>query len=152
MKLLIPAMLAMLLTVILVSCGAKADSPTVATPAPTYEITKTDAEWKAQLSEHEYNVLRDKGTERAFTGEYWDNHEDGLYVCRACGLPLYDSKDKFTSGTGWPSYTRPAQADSLATVTDSAWGMSRTELLCKRCGGHLGHVFGDGPAPTNERH
>lgn len=133
----------------LFACAAGAEDPA---PNAAFEVIKTDAEWRQALSPTAYNVLREKGTERAFTGAYWDHHEDGVYTCGACGQELYDAKAKFTSGTGWPSYTQPVQSSALKLVVDSKWGMSRTELVCSRCGGHLGHVFADGPAPTGERH
>ena len=111
----------------------------------------SEADWKARLSGQEYRVLREKGTEMAFTGDLWDHHAQGVYVCAACGQPLFDSADKFDSGTGWPSYTRPLAPSAVRTETDGSIGMVRTEALCGRCGGHLGHVFDDGPAPTGQR-
>jgi peptide-methionine (R)-S-oxide reductase len=123
-----------------------------ATPARTYEVQKTEAEWRAKLSSMQYDVLRDKGTERAFTGALWDEHRDGVYTCAACDLPLFDAKDKFESGTGWPSYTRPAKPTAVEVAADNKYGMTRDEVLCSRCGGHLGHVFDDGPAPTGKRY
>lgn len=108
--------------------------------------------WKALLEPQEYDVLRNAGTERAFSGDLWDEHGDGVYVCAACGLPLFDSRTKFESGTGWPSFYRPAAADAVAGRTDASLGMARTESLCARCGGHLGHVFEDGPPPTGLRY
>jgi peptide-methionine (R)-S-oxide reductase len=121
-------------------------------PPRTYEVTHTDAEWKAKLTPEQYQILRQKGTERAFTGKYWDNHEEGVYVCAGCGLPLFSSEDKFESGTGWPSYTRAVKPDAVDVSTDTSYGMVRDELTCHRCGGHLGHVFDDGPAPTGKRY
>ena len=109
------------------------------------EITKTDAEWRAELTPEQYDVLRRGGTERAFTGRYWDAHDDGIYRCAACGAELFDATTKFESGTGWPSFTEPKIADAVETRDDTAYGMRRTEVVCKRCGGHLGHVFDDGP-------
>jgi peptide-methionine (R)-S-oxide reductase len=120
--------------------------------AKHYEVTKTDAEWKAELTPEEYHVLREKGTERAFTGDLWDNHEEGIYVCAACGQPLFDSHTKFESGTGWPSFYEPISPDAIDTATDRSYGMRRTEVVCSRCGGHLGHVFPDGPEPTGLRY
>jgi peptide-methionine (R)-S-oxide reductase len=113
---------------------------------------RTDAEWRASLSPEQYEVLRRKGTERAFTGKYWDNHEAGRYLCAGCGETLFRSDEKFDSGTGWPSFTAPAQGGCVAEEKDSTHGMSRTEVHCARCGGHLGHVFPDGPGPDGLRY
>jgi peptide-methionine (R)-S-oxide reductase len=116
------------------------------------KIQKTEAEWRAQLTDEEYHVAREKGTERAFTGKYWDHHEDGTYTCVGCGAPLFDAATKFDSGTGWPSYWAPASPDAVETETDRKFLMSRTEVHCSRCGAHLGHVFPDGPKPTGMRY
>jgi peptide-methionine (R)-S-oxide reductase len=116
------------------------------------KIEKTDEEWKKTLTPEEYQVLRRKGTERAFTGAYWDAHDDGMYRCAGCGEPLFSSDTKFDSGTGWPSFTGPVAPDAVATETDESHGMIRTEAMCGRCGGHLGHVFPDGPAPSGTRY
>ena len=116
------------------------------------KITKTDAEWKAQMNAEEYEVMRKHGTERAFTGKYWDNHEKGKYVCAACGLELFTSDTKFDSGTGWPSFYKPAFPENVATQSDNSFFMQRTEVHCPRCGGHLGHLFDDGPQPTGLRY
>jgi peptide-methionine (R)-S-oxide reductase len=115
-------------------------------------VEKTDAEWKAQLTEQEYYVLRKAGTERAFTGDLWDNKAKGVYTCAGCGLPLFSSTTKYNSGTGWPSYYEPIRKDHVAEKADRQMGMVRTEVLCARCGGHLGHVFDDGPRPTGLRY
>ena len=115
------------------------------------EITKTDAEWRAELTPEQYDVLRRGGTERAFTGRYWDAHDDGIYRCAGCGAELFDATTKFESGTGWPSFTEPKIADAVETRDDTAYGIRRTEVVCKRCGGHLGHVFDDGPGASGER-
>jgi peptide-methionine (R)-S-oxide reductase len=109
------------------------------------KVNKTEAEWRAELTPEAFDILRNKGTERAFTGEYWDCHEAGTYVCAGCGTPLFASDDKFDSGSGWPSFTQPADAANVATEDDRAHGMHRTEVHCASCGGHLGHVFPDGP-------
>jgi peptide-methionine (R)-S-oxide reductase len=109
------------------------------------EITKTDAEWREELNPEQYQVLRQAGTERAFTGRYWDCHDDGIYRCAGCGAELFDSATKFESGSGWPSFTEPKLTEAVELREDNAYGMRRTEVVCKRCGGHLGHVFDDGP-------
>jgi peptide-methionine (R)-S-oxide reductase len=116
------------------------------------EVTKTEEEWREQLSPMEYEVLRKQGTERAFSGEYWDRHDDGVYRCRACGAELFRSDAKFDSGTGWPSFTEPSVAENVETVTDTSHFMVRTEVKCKRCGSHLGHVFDDGPGANGLRY
>ena len=116
------------------------------------KLEKSDAEWRKQLSPEQYHVTREHGTERAFTGEYWNSKDPGVYACVCCGEPLYSSETKFDSGTGWPSFYAPVKEESVGTVTDRSFGMSRTEVRCARCQAHLGHVFPDGPAPTGMRH
>ena len=121
-------------------------------PTPPKKVVKTDEEWKKILTPDQFQVIRKKGTERAFTGEYCEAHEPGLYACRACGTPLFDSGLKFESGTGWPSFTQPVTEDVVSYHTDSTFGMVRVEVCCNVCDGHLGHVFPDGPAPSGLRY
>jgi peptide-methionine (R)-S-oxide reductase len=112
---------------------------------------RPDEEWRRTLTPAQYEVLRRKGTERPFTGEYWDHHEPGTYVCAGCGTELFASLDKFDSGTGWPSFTCPVSGGHVTEAVDTSHGMRRTEVVCAGCGGHLGHVFDDGPPPTRKR-
>lgn len=116
------------------------------------KIEKPASEWKAELSDLEFHVLREAGTERAFTGDLWDNKAKGLYTCRGCGLPLFEAKTKFKSGTGWPSFYEPIDPEYVLEKEDNSYGMRRVEVVCARCDGHLGHVFNDGPAPTGLRY
>ena len=116
------------------------------------KTVKTEEQWRAELSPQQYEILRRKGTEPPFSGEYAFSKQDGMYRCAACGLELFKSEDKFESGTGWPSFSRPFAPTSLASVDDTSAGMDRTEVVCARCGGHLGHVFDDGPTPTGKRY
>ncbi len=116
------------------------------------KVVRSDEEWRASLSPEQYQVLREKGTERAFTGAFWKTKDEGTYVCAACGLPLFSSETKFDSGTGWPSFSAPIAGENVATESDRTYMMLRTEVLCARCGGHLGHVFDDGPEPTGLRY
>jgi peptide-methionine (R)-S-oxide reductase len=153
------AYLFLLVAFTLVSCKTNSQSTTsdenvtaTATPSNITKVVKTKKEWKEILNKQEYYVLREKGTERSFTGEYWDHKEEGVYTCRGCDLPLFDSKTKFKSGTGWPSYYEPIEKDHITEDTDYILGYPRTEITCTRCGGHLGHVFNDGPAPTGLRY
>ena len=118
----------------------------------TDKVRKTDEEWRQELSKEQYQVTRRKGTEPAFTGAYWNNKQEGVYRCVCCGQPLFDSATKFESGTGWPSFWQPVAEESVAVQSDRSWFMNRTEVLCKRCDAHLGHVFDDGPRPTGLRY
>ncbi len=119
---------------------------------PMNKITKTDDEWRSQLSSEEFRIARKKGTERAFTGKYWDNHEQGIYVCRCCGTELFSSDTKYESGTGWPSFFDPVAKTNIALHEDRSLLDVRTEVTCARCDAHLGHVFEDGPRPTGLRY
>jgi peptide-methionine (R)-S-oxide reductase len=121
-------------------------------PERSSPLQKTDADWKKTLTPEQYRVLREKGTERPFTGEYAASKEKGTYRCAGCGNPLFSSETKFESGTGWPSFTAPLSGESVRTEEDRSMWMTRTEVLCASCGGHLGHVFDDGPAPTGQRY
>ena len=116
------------------------------------KLVLSDEEWRKRLTPFQYEVCRKKGTEPAFTGRYWDFKDDGVYRCACCGEPLFDSQDKFDSGTGWPSFTRPVRPDAVEEHEDLSYGMVRTEVTCARCDAHLGHVFEDGPPPTGLRY
>ena len=118
----------------------------------TDKVQKTDAEWRKQLTDEEDQVTRKKGTEPAFTGKYWNTEKHGVFHCVCCGEPLFDSDTKFDSGTGWPSFYAPMDESKVALETDESYGMMRTEVMCRRCEAHLGHVFPDGPQPTGERY
>src|SRR5436309_3238702 len=118
----------------------------------TEKVVKSDEDWRRELTPEQYDVLRRQGTERAFTGPYWDAKEDGTYRCAGCGAPLFSSDTKFDSGTGWPSFTEPAVAEAVELRPDNSHFMQRTEVVCRNCGGHLGHVFDDGPGPTGQRY
>lgn len=118
----------------------------------TEKLNKSDADWKRQLTPEQYQICRGKGTEPPFTGKYWDHHGTGMYRCACCGAPLFASEAKFDSGSGWPSFTRPVTEQSVREEADLSHGMVRTEVLCRRCNSHLGHVFDDGPQPTGLRY
>lgn len=142
-------MLRWLICSVFLGCG----SPSVAGDDVKDEnkVQKTDAEWRASLTAEQYRILRQKGTERAFSGKYWDSKAEGVYTCGGCGQALFSSDHKFKSGTGWPSFYQAISASALDNEADNALWMTRTEILCSRCGGHLGHVFPDGPPPTGKR-
>lgn len=135
------------------SCTAQTESANEPAPVDTgLTVTKSEDEWREDLPHMACFVLREKGTERAFTGEYWDHHEKGVYRCAGCGQALFDSEHKFESGTGWPSFFQPAEGAAVTEEVDDSWIMRRVEVLCSACGGHLGHVFEDGPRPTGLRY
>lgn len=154
----------LLALIILISCQSKSSivgsaieknkmNPVVMVDSNGIEkIVKTEEEWRKILTAEQYRILRKKGTERAFTGKYWDNKEKGMYYCAACKLPLFDSGTKFKSGTGWPSFYKPVKKTNVTEYSDHTYGMVRTEITCGRCDGHLGHVFDDGPNPTGLRY
>jgi peptide-methionine (R)-S-oxide reductase len=159
-------LLLLAVTAALVATGGLGGAPTTADAASrirvysaekgTYvmseEVVKTKEEWRKLLTAEQFHVLREKGTERPFTGKYATSHDHGVYRCAGCGLDLYRSEDKYESGTGWPSFTKPIAPENIKTETDKSFFSTRTEVLCRRCGGHLGHVFDDGPKPTGLRY
>ncbi len=131
---------------------ALAQQSETGTVSPDDKVVKTETEWRESLTSEQYHILREKGTEKAHTGAYWDTKTPGIYRCAGCGQELFNSEHKFDSGTGWPSFWQPVAADKVDAKTDQSLGMIRTEVLCSRCGGHLGHVFKDGPKPTGLRY
>lgn len=145
-----------ILSIISISCSAQSTEKITGgtnKDLPDFEKFQIpESEWKSQLDEMAYYVLREKGTERAFSGDLWDNKKEGTYLCAACQLPLFDSSTKYKSGTGWPSFWQPLDDGHVARESDRTLGMVRTEVICARCGGHLGHVFPDGPQPTGLRY
>lgn len=138
--------------VLLMPACSQNESKKMASMNKEPKIQKTEQEWKKELTSQQYHVLREKGTERAFTGEYWDNHEDGVYYCAACHQKLFSSDTKFESGTGWPSFTEPVAENVIRYEDDRSYGMHRVEVMCNVCDAHLGHVFPDGPPPTGLRY
>jgi peptide-methionine (R)-S-oxide reductase len=132
--------------------GQQAPASQVPVGRPVKKIVLSEAQWRKKLTPEQYSVLREEGTERAFTGIYANHHEKGTYVCAGCDLPLFSSSTKFESGTGWPSYYQALSRSAVVEKTDNTYGMQRTEVECARCGGHLGHVFNDGPRPTGLRY
>ncbi len=137
---------------VLLAALALAAAALAATPRSISRVVHTDAEWRRLLTPAQYEVLRKAGTERAYTGKYWNEHRAGRYLCAGCGLELFSSKTKFDSHTGWPSFWEPVDPTHVIEKTDDSWGMHRVEVECARCGGHLGHVFEDGPPPTGLRY
>ena len=145
-------LLTCLATLAFTGCGQTQNSKNMKTDNKTREVVKSDEEWRKQLTPMQYEVTTHAGTERAFTGEYWDNHDTGMYHCVRCGAPLFSSDTKFESGTGWPSFYAPVAEGKVDENLDTSYGMMRTEVVCHKCGAHLGHLFDDGPKPTGERY
>lgn len=144
--------LTIIMSLCLASCSTSQERVKTVVNNMDDRIIKTEEEWKKELSPEEFHILREKGTERAFTGKYWNNHDKGIYYCGGCRLKLFSSDTKFESGSGWPSFYEPLDQENVAIERDTTFGMVREEVLCARCGGHLGHVFPDGPEPTGLRY
>jgi peptide-methionine (R)-S-oxide reductase len=151
--------IAFLIVPVLLACSLNQKNETAAVDTASqtkdsskFKVVKTDDEWRKQLTAEQFNVTREKGTERAFSGKYYDHHEKGVYHCVCCNTPLFDSKTKFESGTGWPSFYQPISKDVVTNVVDESYGMVRTENTCSTCDAHLGHSFDDGPQPTGIRY
>lgn len=143
----------LLICLLMNACGAQKETQlTDQKDLPFEKVVKTEAEWRAQLSDMEYYVMREAGTERAFTGDLLKDNGEGTYTCACCELPLFESNTKFKSGTGWPSFYEPTEAINVGEIADNAYGMRRVEVICNRCDAHLGHVFEDGPQPTGLRY
>ena len=140
------------MTVFVVQSCAQEQKPANSIEFNGEKIVKSEADWRKQLNAQEFYILREKGTERAFTGKFNKHYEDGIYLCAACELPLFSSETKFDSGTGWPSYYEPVERDHVGEIADHSYGWNRVEVICNRCEGHLGHVFQDGPKPTGLRY
>ncbi len=140
------------LSLIIFSCSKSQEPKKTIVKDMSDKIVKSESDWKKELSTEEYHILREKGTERAFTGEFWNNHDEGTYYCAGCHQKLFSSATKFESGSGWPSFYEPIDEENVEVEKDTSFGMVREEVLCSKCGGHLGHVFPDGPEPTGLRY
>ena len=141
----------LLISISTLACAKNSTKVKDKEPQKKYKVIKTEEQWKSLLSPDAYIILREKGTEKAFTGKYFNLHDKGIYSCAACNTPLFSSEHKFESGTGWPSFWKPLKNDNIKYETDTSYGILRTEVMCNKCGAHLGHLFDDGPAPTNLR-
>lgn len=146
------SILSLFITALFFSCSQSQEMNTASKNKMANKIEKSEEEWKQELTPEEFQVLRKAGTERAFTGEFWDHHEKGVYTCAACNQELFVSNTKFESGSGWPSFYEPISKENVTIKKDVSLGMVREEVVCSRCGGHLGHVFSDGPEPTGLRY